>query len=417
VEIRLLGPEDDLGAELDLRRRAFGPISPGRLPSWTKGLQVSIDQGALIGAFDGRRLIGSARYHLMRQWWHGRSMPMAGVAGVKVAPEERGRGVGTAMMAAVLEQISDRGFPVSVLFPSTAPLYRAGGWEIAGRRYEAVLEARSLLALASPDRPAAGGDGPAAQEAPKVRRATSADGAGIVEVEGLVHQHLRNCGPDTREPWMVADRLDDEDRFAYLADDGFLSYRWAEEQDEVVVDELIAASPATARAWWQILASHATVASRIRACVAPDDPVTWLTRDPAAEIRQTDPWMLRVVDAPAAIAARGYPSGAAVSVRIDLVDAARPANAGRWELEVSAGAGSLTRLGDPPRSLDPPVPDPPRSLDPTVLSLGARGFAALFAGVPVPTMRVAGLATGGDAAADDALAAAFCGPAFSVDRF
>jgi len=421
VEIRPLGPDDDLGAELDLRRRAFGPISPGRLPSWTKGLQVSIDQGALIGAFDGRRLIGSARYHLMRQWWHGRSMPMAGVAGVKVAPEERGRGVATAMMAAVLEQISDRGFPVSVLFPTTAPLYRAGGWEIAGRQYETVLEARSLLALASPDRLAAGGASQAADDAPKVRRATPADGAAIVQVEGLVHEQLRNCGPDTREPWMVADWLDDEDRFAYLADDGFLSYRWGDDGDELVVDELIAASPATARAWWQILASHATTASRIRACVAPDDPVTWLTRDPAAEIQQTDTWMLRVVDAPAAIAARGYPSGAAVSVRLDLVDASRPANSGRWALEVSAGAGSLTRLDDPPPVLDRPVLDSPvlgsPVPDPAVLRLGARGFAALFAGVPVPTLRLAGLAAGGGATDDDALGAAFCGPAFTVDHF
>ena len=357
-------------------------------------------------------------------------MPMAGVAGVKVAPEERGRGVGTAMMAAVLEQISDRGFPVSVLFPTTAPLYRAAGWELAGRRYEAVLEARSLLALASPDRLIAGGVGPAAHEAPKVRRATPADGAAIVEVEGLVHEQLRSCGPDTREPWMVADRLDDEDRFAYLADDGFLSYRWADEGDEIVVDELIAASPATARAWWQILASHATMASRIRACVAPDDPVTWLTRDPDAEIRQTEAWMLRVVDGPAAIAARGYPSGAAVSVRVDLVDAARPANSGRWALEVSAGAGSLTRLADLPPALDSPVPDSLQPGSPVpdspvlgstapdsdVLRLGARGFAALFAGVPVSTLRLAGLAAGG-AAADDALGAAFCGPAFTVDRF
>jgi Acetyltransferase (GNAT) domain/Sterol carrier protein domain len=367
----------------------------------------------------------------MRQWWHGRSMPMAGVAGVKVAPEERGRGIGTAMMAAVLEQISERGFPVSVLFPSTAPLYRAGGWEIAGRRYETVLEASSLLALASPDRLSAGTGRPAPRDAPKVRRATPADGAAIVEVEGLVHEQLRHCGPDTREPWMLADWLDDEDRFAYLADDGFLSYRWSPERDEIVADELIAASPATAHAWWQILASHATMASRIRACVAPDDPVTWLTRDPAAEILQTDTWMLRVVDAPAAIAARGYPSAAAFSVQLDLADAARPANSGRWALDVSAGAGRLTRLGDPPpvvgsAVLDSPVLDstvPDSTVldstapDPAVLSLGARGFAALFAGVPVPTLRLAGLAAGGEAATDDALSAAFCGPAFTVDRF
>jgi predicted acetyltransferase len=30
----------------------------------------------------------------MRQWWHGRAVPMAGVAGIKVAPEYPGRGVG-----------------------------------------------------------------------------------------------------------------------------------------------------------------------------------------------------------------------------------------------------------------------------------------------------------------------------------
>ena len=37
----------------------------------------------------------------MRQWWYGRAVPMAGVAGVKVAPEDRGRGVGRAVMTAL----------------------------------------------------------------------------------------------------------------------------------------------------------------------------------------------------------------------------------------------------------------------------------------------------------------------------
>jgi hypothetical protein len=384
-------------------------------------VRASIDAGVMIGAFHGGRLVGSARYHLMRQWWHGRSMPMAGVAGVKVAPEERGRGAGTAMMTALLGQIGYRGFPVSVLFPTTAPLYRAAGWEIAGGWYETVLPARSLAALASPDWPstagtstagtgAAGtglvGTGPALTGSPKLWRATPADAAAIVEVEGLVHERLLHCGPSTREPWMLRDWLDDEDRFAYLADDGFLSYRWADGTDEIDVEELVAASAATARAFWQILASHATMASRVRACLAPDDPVTWLTRDPAASTRQAHAWMLRVVDAPAAVAARGYPTAAVVSVRLDLTDAARPANSGRWVLEVSGGTGRLTRLGDAPTASHP-----------TVLSLGARGFAALFAGVPVQTLRLAGLAAGGEAAADNALAAAFGGPAFMLDQF
>jgi predicted N-acetyltransferase YhbS len=402
VEIRPLGPHDDIEAELDLRRRAFGPISPARRSAWVTSVQGSIDAGAIIGAFDGGHLVGSARYHLMRQWWHGRSMPMAGVAGVKVAPEERGRGVGKAMMTFVLAEIARRGMPVSVLFPATVPLYRAYGWEIAGGVHETVLPARSLTALADRDHAV----GVAADASPKLRRATPADGAAIVRVKGLVHERLLHCGPNTREPWIVRDWLDDEDHFAYLADDGFLSYRWADRGDrhELEVEELVAASAATAGALWQILASH-TNASRVRAVLAPDDPVTWLTREPLGETRQVDTWMLRVVDAPAAIAARGYPD-AAMSVRLDLADAAQPANAGRWLLEVCGGAASLNRLGDAPAA---PGPD--------ALSLGARGFAAVFAGVPLATLRLAGLAAGGDPASDDALGAAFRGPAFMIDHF
>ena len=411
MEVRPFRPDDDIEAELDLSRRAFGPIRAGHRAAWVAGIEGSIAAGALLGAFDGGRLVGSARYHIMRQWWQGRSLPMAGVAGVKVAPEERGRGVGTAMMAALLDDIADRGYPLSVLFPSTAPLYRALGWEIAGRRYEIVLPATSLAGLVRPDRAE-----PATTDPPKLRRATPADGAAIVDVKGLVHERMLHCGPNTREPWVLRDWLDDEDHFAYLADDGFLSYRWSDDREELDVEELTAASASTARAFWRILASHATMVSRVRACLAPDDPVTWLTRDPAAELCQADLWMLRVVDAPAAIAGRGYPVAATVTVALDIADAAQPANSGHWQLTVSGGAGSLTRLGDAPSGPRPPVPD---SLvpDSAVLGVGPRGLAALYAGVPVPTLRQAGLLSGGDGMADDALSAAFCGPAFAIDRY
>jgi hypothetical protein len=49
--------------------------------------------------------------------------------------------------------------------------------------------------------------------------------------------------------------------------------------------------------------------------------------------------------------------------------------------------------------------------------LGARGFAALYAGTPMATLRRAGLAAGGAAGADDALDSAFAGQAFLLDGF
>jgi predicted acetyltransferase len=335
----------------------------------------------------------------MRQWWHGRSMPMAGVAGVKVAPEQRGRGVGTAMMARLLSDIADRGYPVSALYPATAPLYRSFGWEIAGGQYEAVVPARSLGTLIGPDETVRADELPARP----VRRATLDDGAEIVEVKSLVHARLRHCGPNTREPWELRDWLDDPEHFAYLADDGFLSYRWAQGTDELAVEELIATSASTTRAFWQILASHASIASTLRACLAPDDPVPWLTREPDVRLRKRSGWMLRIVDAAAAIGARGFPGGVSVSVPVELADAVLPANAGRWRLEVAGGRGSLQRA-DADAAAEP-------------IRLGARGFAALFAGAGTGPLRLAGLASGGDPASDDALDAAFCGQAFVIDEW
>jgi predicted acetyltransferase len=396
LEIRTLGPADDIEAELDLRRRAFGPVSAGYQPRWLASTREAIAGGRAIGVFEGGRLVASARYDRNRQWWHGRSLPMAAVAGVKVAPEYRGRGVGTAMMAGLLAQIAAAGYPMSVLYPTTAPIYRAAGFEFGGGKYEVVLPAAALAALVPP--------APQAGTGPELRRATAADGPAVVAVKGRVHQALRHCGPNTRDPDAPPVRyfLGDDDQFCYLADDGFLSYRWAHGTAELEVEELIAASPATARAFWQLLASHATMAERVRACLPPDDPIGWLTREPVTALRRRDNWMLRIVDAPAAVAGRGYPRAVELTLPLELADPALPGNAGSWTLEVSGGEGRLVPAGDPGDS---------------ATRLDARGFAALYAGVPMGTLRLAGLAAGGTPSLDEALDCTFPATAFMIDHF
>jgi hypothetical protein len=122
--------------------------------------------------------------------------------------------------------------------------------------------------------------------------------------------------------------------------------------------------------------------------------------------------MLRLLDAPAAIAARGFPA-TDLAVPLQLADDLRPANAGRWELTVRDGAGRLTSC----RTDRVPVPASPASPAGPALELGARGLAALYAGTPVATLRRAGLATGGSPAADAALDAAFAATPFMLDDF
>ena len=204
-------------------------------------------------------------------------------------------------------------------------------------------------------------------------------------------------------PAEVARWLDDEDHFAYLADDGFLSYRWADGHQILRVDLLAASSAGTSRAFWRILASHATMAETIRVKLAPDDPVTWLLRDPEVAGHREENWMLRLVDAAQAIGARGFPANATVCAQLELTDPVRPGNSGRWSLEVSGGAGKLSPAAG--------------TADGSALRVGARGMAALYAGVPVATLRHAGLAAGGDPAADETLDSAFGGTAFMTDYF
>jgi hypothetical protein len=51
------------------------------------------------------------------------------------------------------------------------------------------------------------------------------------------------------------------------------------------------------------------------------------------------------------------------------------------------------------------------------VTVGARGLAALYAGTPVATLRLAGLAAGGSPEADATLDAAFAATTFMVDDF
>jgi len=96
-----------------------------------------------------------------------------------------------------------------------------------------------------------------------------------------------------------------------------------------------------------------------------------------------------------------------------------PANSGRWLLDVDGGAGRLTPAPDGGRAPGPAngLAGPSGSASSTVLRLGARGLAALFAGVPMATLRTAGLVAGGDPAADSSLDCAFAAQAFMADIF
>ncbi len=233
--------------------------------------------------------------------------------------------------------MTERGYPLSVLYPATMTIYRSLGWEIAGHQHEAVLPARALSAMARPDVKTVG-----------IRRPGPDDAAEVLEVIGRAHAGARDCGPiswdeATMRRWLTRPGwYADTDRYAYLAPDGFLGYRWRRGHEEIFVDRVVAASAATTQALWAVAASNSSVAETVHAQVGPSDPLWWMLREQDANIAERESWMLRLLDAPAAIAARGFPA-MDLAVPLQVTDDLLAANSGRWELTVRAGVGRLSR--------------------------------------------------------------------------
>jgi len=412
-----------MDAQLDLGQRAFGPYSPAQRASWAHVAGIRVRQGMFLGAFDAGRPVGAAIVHDMRQWWHGRAVPCAGVASVKVAPEHRGMGIGRRLMTAVLDLIAERGYPVSALYPATMPLYRSLGWELAGGKYTAVVPARSLHSLLAPDAAAAAAPGALGQhaQAAQVRRAGPGDAAAMNEVIARAHESARDSGPLTWDLEPAARWLSREDMYAYLTGDGFAAYRWRNGNDELFVERVHGASAEAVRALWSVIASHSSIAHSVRVLTGPADPFWWLTRERDATITRRSMWMLRVVDAPAAIEERAFPVGVSLIVPLIINDHARPANSGGWELTVGDGKGILIPNGPgilgSTQSHAYATGPPPSGGSRVPLTLGARGLAALYAGTPVASLRLAGLASGGSPDADSALDGAFAATPYMLDDF
>jgi predicted acetyltransferase len=113
-------------------------------------------------------------------------------------------------------------------------------------------------------------------------------------------------------------------------------------------------------------------------------------------------WMLRLLDAPAAVAARGWAAGVEVDVAVEIEDREIADNAGGWRLQVADGCGRLRR----------------EEASPGALRLTARGLAGWYAGTPLAVLRMAGVASGGWSDDDPRLDAAVTGPTpYMLDYF
>jgi predicted acetyltransferase len=392
--IRLM-TEDDLAESWTLGRWAFG--GPAEAPPQAKRV---LPETHRWGAYDTAtgRLLGKVTDHEEHSWWGGRALASAHVSGVAVSPEVRRGGLARQLLTTALAAARERGAVVSALYPTVTAAYRALGWEVTGVLGSAVLDTAAL---------------PTAREPGVVLRAgTPADRGAVVD---LYERVVRGYdGPLTRRGgrWDAPPPEDQPlgagvDLLTLAEEDGVVTGALGYERGRgygpeaaLDVSDLLATTPAAARALVDVLSGWRTVTRSVDVPLLAGDAVSAVLPLERATRRGTQVFMHRVVDLPAAVAARGWPAHVRGALDVRVVDDVAPWHSGAWRLELDGGEGRATRTdGDPD------------------LVLGPRGLALLWtAAAGGRAVADAGLVTGpGDPAALDLLA---CGrPPQLLDYF
>ncbi|MDG4796063.1 GNAT family N-acetyltransferase [Micromonospora sp. WMMD1082] len=341
---------------------------------------------------DGPELVASAAAYTRDLGVPGGAIPAAHVTLVGVASTHRRRGLLTAMMHRQLRQIrDDRREPIAVLWASEGRIYPRFGYGLAAQRLTVTDETTELrLPAPTPDEGRLRLDSPTARRADlaRVYDRARADRPGWSARDDrwwryvLVDPEAQRGGATERRVVLHegADGVDGYGLFRTKAE-----WEDAGPKGLTTVDEVVATDPAAYRAIWRMLLSLdlARRLSWVRAAV--DEPLLRMVNEPRQLGAQlVDALWVRVVDVPAALAARRYATD--VDVVIEVTDDLLPENTGRWRLR-----GGLTGATCTPESAPADLACDVRCLG--EVFLGGAGLTTLADAGRVRELRPGALAT------------------------
>lgn len=383
-DVRLLAVED-LPAAWELSRVAFGSERQPP-PGWLEERPGRHGWGTFDGA---GRLVAKAVDREQDHWFGGRLVPASGVAGVAVAPELRGTGLARRLLTTLLTAARERGAVISTLFPTNPAPYRRLGYEEVGALTWTSVPTSSLGGLSPPAevslRPAEAADVPAVLE---IYRTVARAGTGLMERSGPLFDTTADAVLQGHDGITVAERENG-------GIEGYASWDRGPGYDaagRLSVPDLFGLTRPATEALLAMLGSWGSVAPTLRLRLPDPDPVTLLAPLVGSRVESRDPWMLRVLDAPGAVSARGWPAQVDGSVDLLLEDNTCPWNAGPRRLVLEGGRGRLETGGR------------------GEVRLTARGFAVLYAGAGDPALLRRAELLAGSIESDGLLQVATAGP-------
>lgn len=338
-EVREYRPED-LERVDALRQEAFRhPMRPAAFARG--GGRVLLEDGEIMAVL----LLAE-----MAQFFGGRSVRSSGVTSVMVDPRARGKGLVSHLLRTTLAEQRDAGLPIAILYPSLISAYRRAGFEFAGVTQTYRIPVASLPA---------NGDIAALEPWGEEQ---------FAEVEACYRTYAvtQNGMVDRPRYWWderVVDPLTMRSTYRYLVRregrvTGYVIY--SQEPDPaqhgyafaIRVRDLVWLDAHAAQAILAFLAANRPFGVHVTWEGPVDEPLGDFFNYDEMKCVERYRWMLRLIDLPAALAARGYPHLVAGSVAFEVSDAVLPDNAGAWRLEVADGAGQLVRIPRATAQLD-----------------------------------------------------------------
>lgn len=383
-EICSIGP-DELG---DLGRAVSTAFGDNMSDEELEDERLIVEYERMIGVADNGQLVAGAGAYSFEHTLPGNTLvPVAGVTWVGCLPSHRRRGILTSMMRYQLDDIVDRGESVAILTASEAVIYGRFGYGLSSQAAWAKVPTKRGAFAREPD---AGG---------RIRFVWGDERAKVLPSVFDQWRRTRPGSVDRNEGKWKGYLLDRERNrrgasplFTVVHEDntgtadGYAWYRIRQGKEEgpntIVVREVIASDAEVEAALWRFLLDL-DLAETLEAEAQPLDSILpWRLRDHRAyRVSFVGDFLwTRVLDTPAALAARRYAT--AGSLVIDVVDEFRPtgAAAGRFRLDASPDGATCEPVD--------------RSVDADISVTAAGLGSAYLGGVPWSTLAAGGRANG-----------------------
>lgn len=302
---------------------------------------------------DDRRIVAEANGQVVAhagawrfgQWFGGGRLACAGVAGVAVAPEHRGTGLGTAVVGELLRTARAQGDVIASLYPMNHRFYRSLGFGPASVRRRDRIPTRELARTEAPGGPREPGT--------TIRPATADDVIGIEQV--VARRAQRGNGLLDHEPRYAARFTGGATpaTYAWVAVDadgtvqGHLMLEHATAVDaaewfSLSVSHLAADDVAVEAALWRLVGSDHPGARTAEAFLPPGSLPRLAGEREIAPVGELT-LMSRLLDAEGALLSRGWPAGADGTVLFDVSDPLLAENNGPLRLTVRDGTPAVDR--------------------------------------------------------------------------